>query len=396
MMENKELICKAVDYARQNADDNTITLEDVAVNAGFSIDYFNRIFMAHTGFTVMAYISYLRLKKAVRLLRTTDRSVLDIALEVGYDSHEGFAKAFKKRYGTSPSEYRVQKKGQILTLGEIVDKTVSGRFLHDNPDFQLIDTDELIDYLLEKDAVSYGYLCGVIKYCGLVTAAPGGNWERGFIGIGDNGNGECYLEILTEDWRLLAEWIKRFPQRKAFYSDKAELEVCENLKAYGVEAALKMTPHAVYFGESLKVGLKEDLDIRLLTAADEKAILKWAHGRRDAYIDHLLNKQHYLDECNLEYGVFENRDLIAIAGCGIDEVHGMRLNNCCQIRFTEGKADDCLYRMIFAYVTNDICDKGAIPFDDIQHGEYAQTHGKFTSVDMGYQIVNRRYDVLGK
>lgn len=109
-MENTELIFKAVEFAKQNAADNEISVEDVAANAGFSIDYFNRIFLAHTGFTVTAYINYIRLKKAALLLRSTDKSVLEIALEIGYDSHEGFTKAFKKKYGVTPSEYRSKNK----------------------------------------------------------------------------------------------------------------------------------------------------------------------------------------------------------------------------------------------------------------------------------------------
>ena len=56
-MENTELIFKAVEFAKQNASDNEISVEDVAANAGFSIDYFNRIFLTHTGFTVTAYMN---------------------------------------------------------------------------------------------------------------------------------------------------------------------------------------------------------------------------------------------------------------------------------------------------------------------------------------------------
>ena len=109
---------------------------------------------------------------------------------------------------------------------------------------------------------------------------------------------------------------------------------------------------------------------------------------------HLLNEQDYLDENNLEYGVFEKDNLIAVAGCGIDEVRGMRLNNCCAIRFAEGKENDKLYKSIFKFVTNNILTKGALPFDDLQHGEYAKTHGNFTSVDLGYTVVNRRFDIM--
>ena len=95
-MENNELIARAVDYAKQHATSAEITVQDIASNAGFSIDYFNRVFQAHTGFTVMAYVNYIRLKQAAVLLRNTEKTLLEVALKVGYDSHEGFIKAFKQ------------------------------------------------------------------------------------------------------------------------------------------------------------------------------------------------------------------------------------------------------------------------------------------------------------
>ncbi len=392
-MENTKLILKAVNFAKENATDSGISVEEVAKNAGFSIDYFNRIFLSHTGFTVTAYINYVRLKQAAYLLRTTDKSVLDIALEIGYDSHEGFTKAFKKKYGGTPSEYRADNKSRMMCMGEITDKTVATRFVHANPDFELVDSNEVIDFLLEKDAKRYGYFCTTIKYCGLEIAAPDGDFKNGFIGIGDDLNGGCYLEMLTDDFKLLADWIKRFPQRKVFYSNKDKAEITEILASYGVAENLKVTPQALYFGEPFECSLPEEITIRLLTPNDRKAILKWANGRKDSYVKHLLNDRDYLDENNLEYGVFEKDDLIAVAGCGIDEVFGLRLNNCCAIRFKNGRENDTLYKSIFNFVTNDILLKGALPFDDIQHGEYAVTHGNFTSAELGYTVVNRRYDV---
>lgn len=393
-MENTELILNAVQFAKKNATENGISVEDVAKNAGFSIDYFNRIFLSHTGFTVTAYINYIRLKQAAYLLRTTDKSVLDIALEIGYDSHEGFTKAFKKTYGVTPSEYRADNKSRMMCMGEITDKTVASRFVHNNPDFKIVDSNEVIDFLLEKDAKRYGYFCTTIKYCGLWVVAPNGNYENGFIGIGDDLGGGCFLEMQTDDFRLLADWIKRFPQRKTFYSDKDEANVKEILASYGVAENLKVTPQALYFGEPFDCSLPDDITVRLLSSIDKKSITKWANGRKDSYIKHLLNEQDYFDENNLEYGVFKKDNLLAVAGCGIDEVHGMRLNNCCAIRFTEGKENDKLYKTIFKFITNDILSKGALPFDDLQHGEYAKTYGNFTSVDLGYTVVNRRFDIM--
>lgn len=393
-MENTELIFNAVKFAKKNATESNISVEEVAKNAGFSIDYFNRIFLSHTGFTVTAYINYIRLKQAAFLLRTTDKSVLDIALEIGYDSHEGFTKAFKKKYGVAPSEYRADNKSRMMYMAEITDKTVASRFLHSNPDFKIIDSVEVIDFLLEKDAKRYGYFCTTIKYCGLTIVAPNGDYKNGFIGVGDDCNGGCYLEMQTDDFKLLADWINRFPQRKTFFSDKREAEIKEILASYGISENLKVTPQSLYLGEPFECSLPENITVRLLTPKDKKAITKWANGRTDGYVKHLLNEQDYLDENNLEYGVFEKDKLIAVAGCGIDDVHGMRLNNCCAIRFADGKENDKLYKSIFKFVTNDILTKGALPFDDLQHGEYAKTHGNFTSADLGYTVVNRRFDIV--
>ena len=49
-MENSELITKALNYIKSQNKKSDITIEDVATHAGFSTDYFNRIFFAHTGF----------------------------------------------------------------------------------------------------------------------------------------------------------------------------------------------------------------------------------------------------------------------------------------------------------------------------------------------------------
>lgn len=394
VMENTELISKAIHYAKRNFNNNDMSVENVADYAGFSIDYFNRIFLAHTGFTVMSYVNYMRIKKAVELLRNTDKTVLDIALEVGYDSHEGFIKAFKKIYNVTPSEYRKQNKNKVLSWNELTDSSCVNRFLHENTDFKQIDSDLIIDYLLEQDSKRYGYFCTTIKSMGLQIVAPSGDYEKGFIGIGDDRSGGVWLELVSDDFSLLAEWIKRFDSTTNLYSNEDPKTVKEKLKSYGVNYKTESTPHSLYLGDHIKNDLPQNVTIRELSYADKDSILKWADGKTDGYIKHLLNEKHYLDHFVLEYGVFQNNDLIAIAGCGIDETHGFRLNNCCNIRFADGKATDEMFYNIFAFVVNDVMDRGLLPFDDLQHGEYAKKHGGFTAVDVGFTTVNWRYDII--
>lgn len=393
-MENTELIYKAICYAKHHYSDTSMSVEKVADHAGFSMDYFNRIFLAHTGFTVMAYINYMRVKKAVVLLRNTDKTVLEIALEVGYDSHEGFIKAFKKHYGVTPSDYRKKNQNHVLSWGELTDSSYAHRFLHEHTDFTLVDTDEVIDYLLEKDSKQYGYFCTAVKGYGLAIVAPNGDYTKGLIGIGDDRSGGMWLEMISDDMNLLCEWIRRFNFETTFYS-ASDPDVAKNtLRTKGIDCTIQTTPQSLYFGTPLPCDLPDSIHIRQLTYTDKDAILKWAAGKCDGYIQHLLTEQHYNDPAVLEYGVFENDALIAICGGYIEDVHGFRLNNCCHIRFVDGKATDKLYRTTFAYVVNDVLSKGILPFDDLQHGEYAQTHGHFTSMDMGFTTVNWRYEVI--
>ena len=165
-MENNAIIEKAIVYAKENATNTEISVQDVAVNAGFCVDYFNRIFLTHTGYTVMAYVNDIRLKRAAALLRTTDKSLLDIALDAGYSSHEGFIKAFKKKYDQTPSMYRSQLKNKLIAWGELADKAAAKQFVYACPDLKLIDPQYVIEKLLEIDAVQHARICTAIKYMG--------------------------------------------------------------------------------------------------------------------------------------------------------------------------------------------------------------------------------------
>lgn len=394
-MENAELVKKAIDYVREKYDNAEISIRNVADHAGFSIDYFNRIFLTHTGFTVMAYVNYMRMKRAITFLRSTDKTVLEIALEVGYDSHEGFIKAFRKVYGMTPSDYRRQNHNKVLSWGELTDSSCGVRFLHTNPDFEPVNSDFVIDYLLEKDSKRYGYFCTTIKSMGLEVAAPSGNFVKGFIGIGDDRKGGMWLELISDDIALLSEWITRFTNATTFYSNENPDLIKEKFRSFGIYKEFTARPQSLYLGNPFDCILPENIIIRELTFSDKERILKWANGKTDGYIKHLLTEYHYYDPSVLEYGVFEDGELIAAVGCGIEEVHGFRLNDSCNIRFAEGKANDGLYRSIFEFVVNDVMDKGLLPFDDLQYGEYAKSHGGFTAEDAGFTVVNWRYNILG-
>ena len=82
---------------------NREVLADVA---GFSVPHFHRIFTNHIGENISNYVRRVRLERAGRKLRMGAVDITEVALAAGYDSHAAFSKAFKQRYGLSPSEFR--------------------------------------------------------------------------------------------------------------------------------------------------------------------------------------------------------------------------------------------------------------------------------------------------
>ncbi|ASS74373.1 hypothetical protein CIG75_04825 [Tumebacillus algifaecis] len=104
-MEYIERIQATLDYIEHHLD-RPITMEELAKVACFSVFHFHRVFALTLGSTAADYLRKRRLAKAAELLRTTDQRVLDIALATGFQSHEAFARAFKRQFQLTPLEYR--------------------------------------------------------------------------------------------------------------------------------------------------------------------------------------------------------------------------------------------------------------------------------------------------
>lgn len=105
-MDSEKVVAQAIEYVQTHLGNDRLTAQEVAWEMGYSADYLGRLFVARTGYTITAYIVHCRLSRSAEQLRHTEKSVLDIALEVGFASHEGFIKAFKKQYHIIPSVYR--------------------------------------------------------------------------------------------------------------------------------------------------------------------------------------------------------------------------------------------------------------------------------------------------
>src|SRR3977135_2054160 len=87
--------------------DSYLDLETVSGVAAFSKFHFHRQFTATFGLSVHRYVQLARMKRASHRLAYTDaESVTDIAMDAGYDAPDAFARAFRQRFGQSPSSFR--------------------------------------------------------------------------------------------------------------------------------------------------------------------------------------------------------------------------------------------------------------------------------------------------
>jgi AraC family transcriptional regulator len=104
------LVSDPMDRARRHIEGNLetdLSLNDLADAAGLSPYHFSRLFTGRYGFSPMAYVRARRLEGAAERLRAgPPTSLIDLALDCGFDSQEGFTRAFTRVFGVSPGRYR--------------------------------------------------------------------------------------------------------------------------------------------------------------------------------------------------------------------------------------------------------------------------------------------------
>ena len=405
-MENRDLIKNAVNYIN-NLGSNATTLDEVAKNAGFSTDYFNRIFRNHTGFNVMEYVKFRKLNRAARMLRTSpEREILSIALDSGYESHEGFSRAFKEQYGKTPSEYRENMKRKPLVWADNeLNATAVAEFRHVLSDFIEMDSDEAIDWLLEKDAKRYGYTAVTIAINGSKIVSDTGSFENGFVTI-DNFFEDPYLTLVLDDLSNLRKYIDKLLLFKPshidciFYGDV----VFEGVKAAldGIHyKKIEGRNETMYFGEPFV--LPEDskkYDIHMLEAKDLNAVEDFiAEHPNEIFkksggygLKNLLKKP--LEERHLSqpFGVFYGKKLLAISYDGLQSTHGFYINNCVHTPNLPNTPNDAI-KYLYLTATNAAMEKGYIPFEDTQLDKYAKEHGEFDAFELGFEKVNTVYSI---
>lgn len=103
--ETQRIVRKAIAYLYEHYMES-ISLDDAARYVGMSKEYLARCFHQEMGVTLVTYLNRYRVKQAKAFLDEGERSLTEVALEIGFSSNTYFSRVFKQEVGMSPSEYK--------------------------------------------------------------------------------------------------------------------------------------------------------------------------------------------------------------------------------------------------------------------------------------------------
>ena len=104
MEDQRKAVRRMQDYIHDHLSEE-ISMADLAKAASFSPWYARRIFIRYLGMTPAVYIRRLKLSRSALRLRDESGQILDVAMDMGYGSVDGYQRAFRREFGINPKEY---------------------------------------------------------------------------------------------------------------------------------------------------------------------------------------------------------------------------------------------------------------------------------------------------
>lgn len=113
VVDSKEMIAACVNYIENNLY-SRFSLDDISEYTGLSKYYLHRMFKSLTGETLMEYAKARKLSSSIGELVGTNRRIIDIALDFGFDYEQSYIRAFRKRFGCTPLKARNEQVSLLM------------------------------------------------------------------------------------------------------------------------------------------------------------------------------------------------------------------------------------------------------------------------------------------
>lgn len=105
VVKNKYTLEDIIEYMIENINEH-LSLDELSKKMNMSKDHFTKIFYKKYGYTPVDYFIRIKLQQACQILITTDLTIKETALKIGYQDSLYFSRIFKKKIGSSPNQYR--------------------------------------------------------------------------------------------------------------------------------------------------------------------------------------------------------------------------------------------------------------------------------------------------
>jgi AraC family transcriptional regulator len=281
-IERLQRVVDSIESSLSSGQDTAIDIPALADMCHVSPWHFQRLFKSLVGDTLGNYLRGRRLTQAAELLLSSDRSILDIAMQVGFGSNEALSRAFKGYFNLTPKAFRQQSPAVQLNKKPIL-----------NPELY----HHLANYMQKEPSIIER---PEIHLLGFSTQIPSPFNCQG-----------SYCDLLEKSWYQLFEHQQQFPQRQAgeFYGltispsgnfDEAEVE-------YLAAIALKENENVP---ETLPEGMKHYvLPAQKIAVFDVAQVDEETVGKTMDYIyGYWLPNSQYQRAKGDDYEYFENID----------------------------------------------------------------------------------------
>ncbi len=361
----KTLIEKAIKFIQGGSKEN-LSLQEIADKAGFSLTYFDALFKKHTGYSPVEYSRVYKLTRSALELRRTDKKIIDIALDFGYESPEAYARAFKKFYSLSPSEYREKYSNDAITWKDLSSRVAINRFANANPSLKRVNKEDSLDFIFTNNPVLFAEDAVNITVgdCEIFTLGENDTLEH-FVYVSDYNNERIVIDLICVSERDAIAYLKLLAKTEN-YSFTMRKNTYEEWDSFNAEVAklglvCRYGYDMVYTDEQITVPSYDSIIVRELCKEDMPYIQSFK-SKGGCGENHLRGLQIAFEgKGNIgekAYGAFVNNELVCLATPVLDTIRELSKYDIGAIFSLTN--DDKVIEAIWKYVIDECIKNGAI------------------------------------